>query len=295
MSRTVTVGLDGSPQSLAAARWAGREAWSRRLPLRLVCALDWHSFTYAPLTGTDTVTRWARRMPHEAEARLRRDHPDLRIINEQVTREPVTSLLAAAEDAELLVLGSRGLSRVTGFLVGSVALSVMARAELPLVLVRADEAAEKERRRDSAAIASRTAACRDVVLGLDLRRPADPVIEFAFDAAARRKAALRVLHGWSRPSPYGYTAPFDAEPAVQNASELRDVLRPWREKFPDVEVRERSVIGSAAGHLVDASADAALVVVGRFTHGPWPGPRIGPVTHAVLHHSAAPVAVIAHD
>lgn len=294
MSRTVTVGLDGSPRSLAAAHWAAGEAWSRRLALRLVHALDWHSFTYAPLTGTDTLTQWAQRMPHEAETRLRRDHPDLRIINEQITREPVASLLAAAEDAELLVLGSRGLSRVAGFLVGSVALSVVARAELPVVLVRADAAPDEEGRPRHPAIASRAAVCRDVLLGLDLRRPADRLLEFAFDAAARRGAALRVVHGWSQPDTYGYTAPFDAELAIQDASELRDVLRPWREKFPDIEVNEQSVVGSAAGHLVDASADAALVVVGRFTHGPWPGPRIGPVTHAVLHHSSAPVAVVAY-
>ncbi|WP_159062426.1 universal stress protein, partial [Streptomyces caniscabiei] len=36
MSRTVTVGIDGSPESLAAAAWAAREARLRALPLRLL-------------------------------------------------------------------------------------------------------------------------------------------------------------------------------------------------------------------------------------------------------------------
>ncbi|MER7877591.1 universal stress protein [Streptomyces solisilvae] len=294
MPRTVTVGLDGSPESFAAADWAAREALRRELPLRLVHALDWHSFTYAPLTGTASLTRWAERLPRDTAARLRRDHPDLRIVHEQVAREPVPSLLAAAESSELLVLGSRGLSRVTGILVGSVALSVVARAELPVVLVRAGAADEDEHRTGSAATASRPRAHGDVVLGLDLRRPAAEVLEFAFGAAARQTVALRVIHAWSPPSASGYTAPFDTGRSAQVASELTDVLRPWRTKFPGVEVSQRIVAGRPAEHLVDASADAALVVVGRFTRGPRTGPRIGPVTHSVLHRSPAPVAVIAH-
>ena len=36
MFRTVTVGIDGSRESLAAAEWAAREARLRALPLRLV-------------------------------------------------------------------------------------------------------------------------------------------------------------------------------------------------------------------------------------------------------------------
>ncbi|MEU9388048.1 universal stress protein, partial [Streptomyces sp. NPDC048279] len=36
MSRTVTVGFDGSPQSRAAADWAAREAGLRALPLKVL-------------------------------------------------------------------------------------------------------------------------------------------------------------------------------------------------------------------------------------------------------------------
>ncbi|WP_432045189.1 universal stress protein [Streptomyces asiaticus] len=297
MPGTVTVGLDGSPESLAAADWAAREAQRRGLPLSLVHALDWHSFTYAPLTGVESLAQWAERLPGDTAARLRRDHPGLRIVHAQVAREPVPSLLAAAENAELLVLGSRGLSRVTGILVGSVALSIVARAELPVVLVPAGGADGGDRRTRAAATASPRLVRRDVVLGLDLRRPATPVLDFAFDAAVRQATALRVIHGWS-PSPASGYVPSGNGQSAQVASELTDVLRPWRAKFPGLEVSEQAVVGSPAAHLVDASAHAALMVVGRFTHGPRPGtrpgPRVGPVTHAVLHHSSAPVAVIAH-
>lgn len=74
-----------------------------------------------------------------------------------------------------------------------------------------------------------------------------------------------------------------------------EVLRPWREKFPGVDVNEQAVVGSAGSHLIDASRDAALVVVGRRNRRTPVGAHIGPVTQAVLHHATAPVAVVPHD
>jgi nucleotide-binding universal stress UspA family protein len=304
MFPTVTAGLDGSAESLAAADWAAREALRRELPLRLVHAWEWQPYNYpateAPLAGADPQRHWAERVPREAEEELRRRHPGLRITTDQIAQQAVPALLAAAEDAELLVLGSRGLSGVPGFLVGSVASSVVAGTKRPVVLVRAGELEEDEHEPDALDRPSTRSPYRDVVLGLDLRRPSDAVIEFAFDAALRRSAVLRVIHSWNLPSYYGYgTAAmgpeFGAELAAEETSELAEALRPWRGKFPSVEVTEQAVIGVAAQHLVEAASDASLVVVGRRNRRAPVGMHIGPVTHAVLHHAAAPVAVVPHD
>jgi nucleotide-binding universal stress UspA family protein len=196
-------------------------------------------------------------------------------------------LLAASENTDLLVLGSRGLSGVHGFLVGSVAQALVARSRTPIVLVRESAAPEDDHE------------TRDVVLGLDLEHPDASVIAFAFRAAARRATDLRVVHAWSLPPYYGYSGATDAgvdeELLAEAQQQLTEVLRPWREKFADVEVREQAVIGGAGPHLVEASRNAALVVVGRRNRQSPVGAHIGPVTQAVLHHSAAPVAVIPHD
>lgn len=72
------------------------------------------------------------------------------------------------------------------------------------------------------------------------------------------------------------------------------MLRPWRQKFPDVEVVEESRYGSAAEVLLDAAQAASLLVVGRRVRRDPFGAHIGHVTHAVLHHSTAPVAVVPH-
>ncbi|MFE2422980.1 universal stress protein [Streptomyces hokutonensis] len=301
MVRTVVAGLDGSPESRAAAEWAAREAKLRGLPLKVVHV--WEPapdpLAQAPLLGAETQQHWSQRIPREAGEGLRLRHPGLDVIEDQVTGTPSDALLDAAKDAELLVLGSRGLSGVGGFLVGSVGLSVVARAELPVVLVRAGEQAADEHEKDPAGSPSTGTPYRPVVLGLDADTPADTVIEFAFAEAARRDTGLRVVYGWNLPPYYAYGLAMDAglndELSREETTALTEALRPWRQKHPDIEVALQPRVGSAADHLVDASREASLVVIGRRIRRAALGAHIGPVAHGVLHHAVAPVAVVAHD
>jgi len=297
MVRSVVAGLDGSPESRAAAEWAAREAKLRGLPLKIVHV--WEPvpdpLAQAPLLGAETQQHWSERIPREAGEDLRQRHPGVDVTVEQVTGTPSDALVDAAKDAELLVLGSRGLSGVGGFLVGSVGLSVVAHAELPVVLVRAGEqAADKDGTNPESA-----APYRPVVLGLDADAPSDAVIEFAFAEAARRDTSLRVVYGWNLPPYYAYGLALDAglhdELSREESDSLTEALRPWRQKHPDIEVVLEPRVGSAADHLVDASREASLVVIGRRIRRGSLGARIGPVAHGVLHHSTAPVAVVAHD
>ncbi|GGW44341.1 hypothetical protein GCM10010503_21440 [Streptomyces lucensis JCM 4490] len=110
---------------------------------------------------------------------------------------------------------------------------------------------------------------------------------------------LRVLHGWNEPYYYPYGMSPDPQVtemlAQSDADALTEVLQPWRQKHPGVEVVTDSRSGSPSLLLIDASHEASLVVVGRRVRRSSVGAHIGPVAHAVLHHAAAPVAVVAHD
>ncbi|ANS70198.1 stress-inducible protein [Streptomyces lincolnensis] len=300
MTRTVTVGLDGSPESRAAAEWAAREAQLLGLPLKLVQV--WEAvpapMAQAPLLGVETQQHWTERIPRETADGLRLRHPGLDVITERFSGGPAEVLAGAAAEAELLVLGSRGLSGIGGFLVGSVGLAVVAHAERPVVMVRAGEQAADEHEMDPAGIPSAATAFRPVVLGLDVDSPDEEPIGFAFAAAVRRGTSLRVVHGWNPPPYYAYGLSVDLELhgalTRREATALTEILAPWRNKFPDVEVAEESSYGSPGNHLADASREASLVVVGRRIRRSPLRARIGPVTHAVLHHSTAPVAVVPH-
>ncbi|WP_030951373.1 universal stress protein [Streptomyces sp. NRRL S-481] len=300
MFRCIMVGLDGSSESRAAAEWAAREAKLRDLPLRLVHV--WapvpEPMAQAPLLGTETLQHWSERIPREAADGVRSRHPGVDVTVVQLNGLPGDVLVDVARDAELLVLGSRGLSGIGGFMVGSVGQAVIARTEAPVVLVRSGEQAADEHAMDPAGIPSAATRFGPVLLGLDTHSPDDTVVAFAFEEAARRDASLRVLHAWNPPpyTIYGLSdhASLYDELAREQAADLTEALRPWRQKYPAVEVIEASRAGSAADQLVSSSRYASLVVVGRRIRRSRFGVHIGPVAHAVLHHAVAPVAVVAH-
>ncbi|MGW6530374.1 universal stress protein [Streptomyces venezuelae] len=301
MARTITVGLDGSPESRAAAEWAAREAALRDLPVRLLHV--WQPvpepMAQAPLLGAETHQHWTERVPREAAKGLMSRHPGVEVTTEQRAGTPAEVLLDAARDAEIMVLGSRALSGLAGFLTGSVGQSVVAGAEVPVILVRAGEQAADEHVKDSAGIPSADTAFRPVVLGLDTSSPDEAVLTFAFEEARHRRAILTVLWVWKLPPSYVHSVAAGFDPREEltrvQAEVLTEVLLPWRKKYPDVEVSEMSRIGSPAGHLIDAARDASLVVVGRRVRRSRFGVHIGSVAHAVLHHATSPVAVVAHD
>ncbi|MCZ4602723.1 universal stress protein [Streptomyces sp. Lzd4kr] len=296
----VIAGVDGSAESLAAAEWAAREAVRRDRTLRLVHAWNWHPRQGAGEPATAAQRYLGRRALRQAEDRIRRTCPGVKLDDEQIEGPATIALLQAADRADLLVLGSRGLSGFTGLLVGSVALGVVARATRPVVLVRAgEEASDEHRAADDGSPSTRT-GYRDVVLGIDLGDPCDEVIEFAFEAARERGARLHVVHAWQAPSPLGL-GPGDIglvngpEQADEWLGFLTAVLKGWRDKYPEVEVAETVTEGRAQSVLVRAATGASLLVVGRRMTEKPAGPRTGPVTHAAIHHVTCPVAVVPHE
>ncbi|MEU0126461.1 MULTISPECIES: universal stress protein [unclassified Streptomyces] len=289
MTRTVTVGIDGSPESLAAANWAADEARLRGQPLLLV-----HVWTDgASPTAYDADARNRQRsaevLLHEASEQVRLRHPDVRVDVRLSSGPPVEELSAAGDRSELMVLGSRGLSTVRGFVVGSVSFAVLARARRPLVLVRADS--------DESASAS---PAGEVVLGLDLPRASREALAFASACADRYGCGLRVVHSWSLPPVYGMGAS-DVVPTLMRETEkerrreLDAELAPWTAKYPGTPVTRQCCQGHPAQDLVEASSHAGLVVVGLRRRTSELGAHVGPVVHSVLHHAAAPVAVVPHD
>ncbi|WP_328924018.1 universal stress protein [Streptomyces sp. NBC_00190] len=287
MTNQVTVGLDGTSESAAAARWAAVEAELRGARLDLVHVEEWLEHPPLPVTTTQAQRAWADDLLRDTAGELRRVHPALDVSTRLVDGLPPLALAHAAQDSGLLVIGSRGLGVVAGFIVGSVASATVAASERPVVLVRSTAG---------------TGGPRDggpVVAGVDIRESCDKLLAFAFEEASRRDTTLVVVHGWTPPPVVGYApgldldAPNDMAHALDPA--LDHVLRPWREKFPGVRVEPRAPIGQAAIQILHAATDAALVVVGRRIRRSGFGGRIGPVTHAVMHHAVPPVAVVAHD
>ncbi|KPI28784.1 UspA domain-containing protein [Actinobacteria bacterium OV320] len=290
MTVPITAGVDGTDESLAALAWAAREAVRRDLELRVVHAWRFQPNAAADVADRDAQERWVRDSVREAVATVAERHPALSVTTEVQEGSPVETLVAAAADAELLVLGSRGHGPVVGFLLGSVGQQVIAEAARPVVLVRAGDKPSSE------------VAGHEIVVGQH-GEPEDsaPALRFAFETAAARGAGIRAVRAWTLPPVFAYSPGSlkladDAgglEPYERKA--LAAALEPWRERFPDVPVVEHVEMGSAGQVLLSVSGRAQLMVVGRRAHRTAVGARIGSVAHGVLHHADCPVAVVPHD
>ncbi|MFK4106303.1 universal stress protein [Streptomyces sp. NPDC019531] len=289
MQPAITVGLDGSPESLAAARWAADEAEKRKLTLRLLHA--WPLLAPEPTSIPSEVDQnyWAKRLVRTAQAELQARHPGLSVVGNLVADDAQNALLQAASDSEILVLGSRGLEPVESYFLGDVSMPVAARAERPVVLVRA------EPRVDGPPPASGSS----VVVALKLHGSSDDLLDFAFHTAAARGVPLLAVHGRSVPIharvPWGVDHDITEEITRGAQKQLGKALRLWREKYPQVDVADSIRLASPAKAVVRAAEGAALLVVGRRKHRPGLAPHLGPVAQAAIHHGRCPVAVVPHD
>ena len=290
MTRPITAGVDGTEESLAALDWAAREAVRRDRTLRVVQAWRFQPYEAIDAADPDTQAGWVRDGLDEALRGVTARHPHLDVVSEVVSGDSAETLVAAAAEAEMLVLGSRGHGPVVGFLLGSVGQQVIAGATRPVVLVRAGDQPTAE------------AAGREIVVGQqgDAEDSAD-VLRFAFETAAARGAGVRVVRAWTVPPVFAYSpgsmALLDEAGGLEpfEKKSLAAALQPWREQFPDVPVIEHVEIGSAGQVLLSMAARAQLMVVGRRAHRTSVGARIGSVAHGVLHHAPCPVAVVPHS
>ncbi len=284
----VVVGMDGSDQSFRAVEWAASEAVLRGATLRIVSVpmllprMSWRKGPQGtPETVADMIIKSHEHALAWASGRAAQLEPGLAVETALLPGSPASALTEAADDASMLVVGSRGGGGFAALLLGSVSRYAATRAESPVVVVR-EEA---------------KAVHREVVVGVrDLDQPA--AIGFAFEEAALRKARLRAVHAWQWFLPEmrltGTERPrAAAEEVAPDVSEwLTGVLSFWREKYPEVDVIEDAVHASPARVLAASSARADLIVLGRNSGDDSSRAGTDPVIHAVLNHAHGPVAIV---
>ncbi|WP_033309485.1 universal stress protein [Streptomyces iakyrus] len=294
MHPLVLAGIDGSECAAAAAGWAAREAARRGVPVRLLHASPQLPGATVPRPALDRLRLIGVRLTQRTAEDLADRHPDLQVEGEQAEEPPVDALLGAARDAGLLVVGTRGTGGFEGLAVGSVALRMAAAAPCPVVLVPPPRPGAYA---DGASATRRTG---QIVLGFDAHRPVGEAAGFAFSAAEARAARLRVVQAWGLPaeSVSSRTLVVTEEDRAtwedQEVLQLSDALRPWQGKYPRVPAATDLMLLHPAEALLNASRNADLLVVGRRTEPTAAEGRLGPVTHAVLHHARCPVAVVPH-
>lgn len=282
-TKEILVGTDGTAASQAAVHWAALEAQRHHCLLRIVYVVDgeWRSARYDSGTEhTDVSRQLADVAVAHASAQARALAPHVQLETDTLIGNPAPRLLAAADDTDLVVLGSRGRGGFTSLLLGSVSRRVATHARCPVVVVRG---------RGNDAEGS-------VAVGVDDSPAAGNVLATAFEAAAGRNAALTVIRTYLAPPPLWmagvpvveFSTPKEDATECQRVEEL---LAPWRRRYPEVKVDVMVSHDSPAAVLTGVSHSAQLVVVGSHGHGGIVGALLGSTGIQLLHHADCPVLI----
>jgi nucleotide-binding universal stress UspA family protein len=288
----IVVGVDGSPNSAAALRWAHAEA--RRRGDHLVALFAWgfvkpgHAGDNHTFDPSYDAGRAATVLAATVEDALGPEAA--RIVERRVRHELAPeALLEAAADAELLVVGARGAGGLHGLLLGSVSQQLLHRTSGPLAIIR--EAAPDEGPEDVTA----TPLGR-IVVGVDDSASAWRALRWAADEARLRGVPVDVVRAWHVLYPVaapvaGYPVEVDAMEATARAGLDRALAALGADRLPEP-VAGRLVEGSAGPAILEAALGADLIVLGTRGHGAVTGALLGSVTHHVARHAPGPVVVV---
>lgn len=284
----IVVGCDGSTQAADAAGWAAQRAVERGQGLTLMVATGRPGDIEPGLLLAAGISEQLiqRRQTHVAAMtqELRDRNPGLDVEVAAVPESPGQALVDATEYADPLVIGTRGLGRVSGHILGAMAEQVVAHARGTLVVVPGRVWHMPGQQQG------------DIVVGYDFSPQASAAMDFAFAEGQARGVPVRVLQVLELGELWDLK-PLDIlgsrDPLAAHEVRLDAAVEPWRERFPDVTVKTLVRQGATASALLaDESAEASLVVVGNRGLGGFVGLLLGSTARRLLHHVRCPAAVV---
>lgn len=134
----IIVGVDGSESSKCALRWAFKQAKLAGAVVRAIGAWEFpafYSWEGGPMPPDDFEDS-ARKCLDDTVEEMQRQEPDVKVERELVHGHAAQVLVDASDDAELLVVGSRGHGSFYKALLGSVSQRAAVHANCPVVIVR---------------------------------------------------------------------------------------------------------------------------------------------------------------
>lgn len=273
----VVVGVDGSPKDERSVAWAAQVAADRGAKLRVVYGFTFVGAAYGYGLPPIDVEEISQNLTSPLAEQARAAHPDLKVVTSGIGGDPAVALVAVSKEADLVVVGARGLGRLASRILGSVSQKVAAQAHCPVTVVRADVPSPQG----------------PVTVGVD---PADiipEVIEFAFEEAARQGLGVRMLSVFS-PAPAEIedeqVRRLLGDAAQERSTEMGDLGEQWSTRFPDVPTEVTVLHTDPVDALAAAAEEAAMLVLGSRGRRGLTGRRLGSVAQGVLH--VAPLVTV---
>lgn len=282
----ILVGVDGSPESEAAIRWATDEAIARQMPLTVMhviphIVVSWPvrylqpSFDESQEAKAHEIISEAQKTVQEAAGASQPPTVQTRIKHADIA----PTLIAASRDAFMTVIGSEGLNAAERVLFGSVSGGLVHYGHGPITVIHGGEVDGLDRR-------------KPVLLGIDGSPASEQAIALAFEEASRRGVDLVALHAWSDVGVFPILGQDWHQYEQEGHEILAERLAGWQERYPDVHVHRRIVCDKPAHWLIAESQQAQLVVIGSHGRGGFAGMLLGSVAAKVAQAAMAPTIVV---
>ncbi|MCV7300473.1 universal stress protein [Mycobacterium barrassiae] len=282
----ILVGVDGSPESEAAIRWATHEAVMRDQPITLLHAIppvvvSW-PVAYLETSFAESQENFAREVLDKAQKTVQASigeaqPPEVR--SEVMHIDAPSAMVTASRDAYMTVAGSRGLGAIGRTILGSVSSGLLHHGYGPIVIIPSDQAPAPH-------------GSAPVLLGVDGSPASEDATALAFDEASRRGVDLVALHAWSDVGVLPVLGMDWHKYEDEGHEVLAERLAGWQEQYPDVRIHRRIVCDQPARWLIEESEKAQLVVIGSHGRGGFAGMLLGSVSSKVAQGSKAPVIVV---
>lgn len=279
----ILVAVDGSAESDAAVRWAARESGVRHAPVTLVHVITPAAISLPAEALAFDVIRWSE--DNSREVLQRAEHmfrdscgSDVDVRTEVIHCPVVPALVDASKDAQLIVVGSRGLGAAGRAILGSVSTGLIHRAHCPVAVIHDDQTHAPD-------------PDAPVLLGVDGSQASEAATALAFDEASRRGVGVIALHAFSDFALYPMIGKNWAAYKDEGNEVLAERLAGWQERYPDVHIERQVVCDMPGRWLIDESERAQLVVVGSHGRGGFAGMLLGSVSSAVAQAVRIPVIV----
>lgn len=279
---SIVVGIDGTDRGARALEWAARTAEREDAELTLLAIIDESAaITYG--ADEETARKAVEEMLASEQARAKELHPGLKSKIAVTSGKIVECLVDAANEHDMVVLGSHHGASVGETIGGAKGLRVSISTKVPTVVIPSDWNPDAER--------------TGITVGVGPDDVSEDAIAFGVRAALLLGEPLRLVSAWGLPPMLSRSAEAlggGLQPVGEQFQRSLDArVEKLREEHPELQVTGDAIEGPAPSRvLVDCSRECRTLILGTHSRSTLGRAVFGSVTHSVLLNLHAPTVVV---
>lgn len=281
----ILVGIDGSERGVRALTWAAKRAAATGAEVTCLLVID-PRFTRGAREEAEAVRAAAVEAISAARDQVTTLYPHVATRALTLEGKVLDSLVDAAKDYDLVVLGSHHGSSARENIGGAKGLRVAVSTTTPTAVVPSDWSPDDDR--------------RGIVVGIAVDDSSDEAVRFGVEEALRSSQPLRLVSTWGLPAflsrPAKALGGELAEVGTQHQQRLDALVAQLREEHPGLEVAGEAVEGASPTRaMLDYCRDYGTLVLGTHTTSALGRTLFGSLTHSVLMNLEIPTVVVSRE